>query len=515
MHRHPVLVSGVILWLLAALPTWMVDLPPLQDLPNHLASAWVQLHPDRFPDLVSNGFLKTNSALFLFHHVVAPLTGLRVAAKLFVTLTLGVGAFAYPYAVEKLGGGTARTATLVLWPFVHNWFVAMGMLDFALAVPLALLLLVALDAFDRAPSIGRGAVAAAIAALVWYTHAFVFIVTCLLVALEVSSTGRPLELRRKIRATIWLTLPLVPAIALTFLSVYDQLSTETTRVAETQYRGVLAILYGLWAEWLWSMSKWTLATIVPCAVIAFYGFRRLFSTSPRFFSPLATIALAAGCLCAPHLAFRWFYLGSRFFPFLWIALVLRFPSELPRWLRNVLAASLATWAVGLAIEYRWIAEDWKRVVAAEPAVPVRARLMTLTFDQKGRRGDNTRAFTHVASLFTFDRDAMIPSLFAHSRSFPITYVTFPPRQLEQLSLEGFAGVMSTRDHYCESLNPIYPRDCDALYRATWRELWDLVEGRYDHALLIDPSDDVLANVPSSYTRDYGRDGVFVFSIPPR
>jgi len=113
------------LFALAAWPAWTVPVPPLQDLPNHLATAYVQSHLDRYPELVSNGFLKTNSTLFLFLHVAAHFVSLRLAAKLFVTLVALVGAIAYPAAAGRLGRNE-RAASFVLWPMVHNWFVAMS-----------------------------------------------------------------------------------------------------------------------------------------------------------------------------------------------------------------------------------------------------------------------------------------------------------------------------------------------------------------------------------------------------
>ena len=39
--------------------------------------------------------------------------------------------------------GRMLVASLFAWPMVHNWFVSMGMLDFAIALPLSLALLLA------------------------------------------------------------------------------------------------------------------------------------------------------------------------------------------------------------------------------------------------------------------------------------------------------------------------------------------------------------------------------------
>ena len=54
-------------------PLLLVDVPPFQDLPNHLATATVIEHPDRYPEFVFNGFFKT---------VIGPLAKIRFSISL-------------------------------------------------------------------------------------------------------------------------------------------------------------------------------------------------------------------------------------------------------------------------------------------------------------------------------------------------------------------------------------------------------------------------------------------------
>jgi hypothetical protein len=117
----------------------MVEVPPFQDLPNHLAAITIMEHPERYPEFAFNGFLKTNAALFAWLYVVGKVTGLKLAAKLFALIVLALNAIVLPRFVLTLTGSRRRmlVATLFAWPMVHNWFVSMGMLDFALAVPLS------------------------------------------------------------------------------------------------------------------------------------------------------------------------------------------------------------------------------------------------------------------------------------------------------------------------------------------------------------------------------------------
>jgi len=58
------LLVGAGLFVVGAWPLALVPVPPLQDLPNHLATATVLAHPREYPDLVFNGYFKTNSAIY-------------------------------------------------------------------------------------------------------------------------------------------------------------------------------------------------------------------------------------------------------------------------------------------------------------------------------------------------------------------------------------------------------------------------------------------------------------------
>ena len=69
------LLISAVLFVLAAWPLALVDVPPFQDLPNHLAAITVIEHPERYPEFVFNGYFKTNSALFTWLLFVGRVVG--------------------------------------------------------------------------------------------------------------------------------------------------------------------------------------------------------------------------------------------------------------------------------------------------------------------------------------------------------------------------------------------------------------------------------------------------------
>ena len=152
--NHLALLVSAALFVLGAWPLALTEVPPYQDLPNHLAAATVIDNPGRYPEFVFNGFFKTNAALFAWLYVVGKIAGIKLAARLFALLVLAANAFVLPRFVLALTGSRNRmlVASMFVWPMVHNWFVSMGMLDFALSVPLSLGLLLAIDRQRRTPS---------------------------------------------------------------------------------------------------------------------------------------------------------------------------------------------------------------------------------------------------------------------------------------------------------------------------------------------------------------------------
>ena len=94
------LLLGAALFVLAAWPLALVKVPPLQDLPNHLATVTVIKHLDHYPEFVFNGYFKTNSALFTWLLVVGNAIGTKAASRLFALVVLALGILAGLLAVQ-------------------------------------------------------------------------------------------------------------------------------------------------------------------------------------------------------------------------------------------------------------------------------------------------------------------------------------------------------------------------------------------------------------------------------
>src|SRR5262249_6449646 len=153
------------------------------------------------------------------------------AARAFTALVLAASALALPlFVLHFRGRRHLPVALLFAWPLVHSSSVSMGLLNFAFAFAVSLILLTVIDEQRRAPTLARGLGIAALSGLVWYAHPFPLGVVGGLVALHVA---RSPTWHARINAGCALLLPLVPAGLLALVAVHHHLvkAEHTTAVA--------------------------------------------------------------------------------------------------------------------------------------------------------------------------------------------------------------------------------------------------------------------------------------------
>lgn len=493
------LLVSVGLFVVGAWPLALTEVPPYQDLPNHLAAVTVIQNPEKYPEFVFNGFLKTNAALFAWLFVAGKAFGANMAARLFALLVLAGNALVLPRFVLELTGSRRKmvVASLFAWPMVHNWFVSMGMLDFALGVPLSLLLLLVLDRQRRAPSTLRAAAISALGLVTWYAHVFPLLVVQMLVVIHVATRA---SWRERVREANNLLLPLVPLALLVVYSIAqhlrDTIGPMTAFHHQIKWVAPWELVYNLWAEWCWGFTKLSMPSLVPAVLLGVFGVLRR-KEAPPFFSPIALLALLVLYAFTPYVVTNWYHVNSRFIPFIFFGLLLRVPERLPKRLAAFLAACAVAYSAAMGADFVRLEKDRQRFIAGMSAVPEGARLLPLLFKHKGV-SDNTRSLLHAWGFYVTEKHTSAPLLFAHSRSFPVMYSAPPPIRFNHLVLESFATNMAKADAICDSIAPVIANDCDAEYRARWSEFWTDATPLFDHVLLWEPTPEALAQVPADY-----------------
>ena len=510
------LVASGVLFLLGAWPLALTDIPPYQDLPNHLATVVVIENPARYPEFVFNGFFKTNAAFFVWLMVVGKVTGLHAAARLFALIVLGANAFVFPRFVLALTGSRNRMlmASLLMWPMIHNWFVSTGMLDFALAIPLSLSVLVAVDRQRRTPTLANGVLIAGLGALTWYAHVFPLLVVHMLLGIDAVLRAT----RKQPITTRAIVLPVLPVTALVLLSLYGQLRDKvgpmSGSVDYTTMLPVWELAYNTWAEWMYGFSKLSVTSIVPCLVLVWIGLSRR-KESPPFFSKHAMVALTLLYCFTPYIVTNWFHVNSRLVPYIWMGLLLRVPETFSRKLAALLGLSAVLYSAGMGADFVRLERERREFTAGIPFVPDGARLLPLIFRHKGL-SDNTRNLLHDWGYYVTEKHTSAPLLFAHSHSFPVIYSKPPPVRFNHLVLEGFAANATDPASLCVRLlaGNVVENDCNAAFRAMWGGFWAEATPLYDHVLVWDGTPEARALIPPEYLPVFERGRLTIYARTP-
>jgi hypothetical protein len=512
------------LFALAAWPLGLVDLPPLQDLPNHLASQHIADHRRLYPEFVFNGLFKSNALLSSWLWVTHGLLGFGLlhAGRAFAALVLGANALGLPYFVLWFAGRRPMlVASLFVWPLVHGFFVSMGMLNFSCAFPLSLCLLTVIDAQRRQPSWQRAVAITALSALVWYAHPFPLGVVVGLVSMDVA---RVLGWRRRLVAAGARLGPLAPVGILVGVTALRHLvkvdGAPAAAASEYIFQPAWALALHFWLDASGALTRWGSMTIVPALLLPWVasGTRRKSRTRNPGGSwvsgPAALVALAATYVALPFMLSNWAYLNCRLVPFLWAMLALGVPTTVPRWMPPVLLASAVTFSVVLGLDYLRLDRDRATFTAGISAVPEGAALLPLVFDRHGS-ADFTAPLTHAWAYYVLARDTSAPLVFAVERSYAITYRAFPPAALIPPALDRFAESHAgppSEKCVAEGTGDL---ECQQEWRTRWMVFWRQAEPRFTHVLTwAMPAAARQAIVPRSFRRTFAVQGLEIYERDP-
>ncbi len=508
---------GGVLFAISAWPLALTPVPPYQDLANHLAAVTVIDHPSAYPEFVSNGFLKTNAALFTWLHLSSRLMPVALGAKIFTLAVLALNAMVLPRVVLDLTSSRRKmvVAAFFAWPMVHNWFVSMGMLDFALGVPLSLLLLLALHRHARAPtfSLPRSAGLVALACATWYAHAFALLAVHLLIVVEAATQP---SWRARMQRAMRLLVPIAPATVMLAVSLYDHWTEPQGAVQGflnlSRTLPVWELFYHLWAEYLWSFTKLEISSFVPAVGLAVFAWVYRKDKVP-FFGPVAFFVVGALYLVMPYTATNWFHVNSRLIPYLWLFALVRVPDRLPhpKKILGLLGLSAVLYSLGLGVDFVRLEADRQKFVAGIPYVPQGAKLLPLLFSRQ-ITSENTRSLIHGWGFYVMEKQTSAPLLFAHSRSFPVMYSDPPPQvQFNHLMLESFAPTMGSDLATCTMLRQsgVYS-ECHEPWLKHWAEFWAAALPLYDHVLMWDAPAEAASLVPAAYHVKFHQDRLTIY-----
>lgn len=487
-------VAGVALSVLAAWPMLEVENLPLQDLPNHLATSWALLHVDRYPELSPQGFFRTNSVLVAWLTSAGRVMGLPLAAKVFAIASVAAMAIALMrFVLAFAGRARMTTASLFAWPLAHSWFVAMGMLNYAFAVALALALLVVMLEQSRRPTVRRGAAIAALAAMLWWFHAFVLAQVGLLALIHVAARRKG----ERSRQAVAVLAPLAPCGLLLCATAFDRAAVRADTIVTRSpigWHSPIDLVYNFWSECAGGYTRWQAPSLVVAAALAWFAWRGRREAVP-FFGPAALAALAAAYALLPYNFYDWAYFNSRFLPLLYAAALLRVPERIPRPLAAFAGACAVAWSASLGVDYVRLDRDRALFCAGIGAVPEGAKLLPVVFGSRVT-SENTWSLRHAWGYYVIAKSTSAPLLFADQKSFPVVWRDPPPpvaaRALEAANRgDSTPGAAASED---------------------WGSFWRDAARSFDHVLVWRAPAEILATIPPGVLRTtFSSDGLVILA----
>ena len=472
-------------------PLLWVRVPPLVDLPSHLARMWILVHSGEIPALARNYAvhwrLLPDLAMDLIVPVVSTVTSVEQAGRIFIALTM-----------LALIGGTAALHRAIhgrvgIWPiwsvlFVYNaelfWgfptLFASGVYLFAFAGWIA-------TGHWRTGS--RISCFAAVATVLCLLHLFAFS----LYALSVVSYefGNRAELR-KISAqsfVAWSTLCLQfsPGLLIWYASM------QPGRISVTSYDNpILSKVYALFAPFIFGFVPIaTFELLLGPLILSFLAVAmvtRSLKFAPEMRLPIAAMIVVS--LLLPNVISGSSFADIRLpvmLPFVIIASTQFAPSR-KRIIFSTAAVALTVlgvriWTVSQAwLDYdRWFAEFRSASTAIAPGSRVLVVAATPTEPRKlpgipeSLAAWQERLFHHMPSLAVIDRAAFLPSVFTGWKTLEVT-----PRNRQISRLGGWDPI--TPELLMESVDPVRAQATDSAlnsqieppYWRNWPQTFDFV-----------------------------------------
>lgn len=499
-----VALAGFILWLLAVWPLFVLDQLPHEDLPGHVAAAYVTDHLAAYPEYVAATGLRTNSALLSWLHLAAPALGYMGAARAFVMAVLAITAFGYAFLFSTVGGQRRMwIACAFAVPLVSHWFVVMGMLNFSLSFGISLWILGFLARQRAAWSHARGVGIAALCAVAWFAHSFPLLAVgaIALADLAYARLGDRTALPAAWRAVLALgPSGLIVALGFLMAPAVDGAGTQLAGLGKTEWLGLPQLLWMGLRNYVLGASYWGIASLVPALVlvlaVVLRGQRR-----PPLFSTIAVAVLAAGYLFLPSFMFPiWAYFNTRFVPFLWLAMLLRLPERLPRaWVAVIAVAGVAGTA-GNGLALLRMDADVAEFRSGLPFVEQRARLLPLLFSVKSP-GDNIEPVLHAWGHYAIERETSADLLWASRGVDAVQYRTLPPPRFHHDVIQNMPRAMASAQRFCETLlreTSTVPDDCERAWTDAWESYLASAEQRYSQVLVWDAPAPALALIAKHF-----------------
>jgi hypothetical protein len=420
--QNPVLLVAIVL--LSSAPLLLATVPPLVDLPGHMARYKVQLDEAALAHFYRHDWsLIGNLGVDLLIIPLAKLIGIEAGVKLIVMTIPALTAAGFLWVAHEVHGRIPPTAFFAL-PFAYNFPFFFGFVNFSLSMAFAVLafaLWLRLGRLERLRQ--RAAIFVPLSIALWLTHAFGWGVLGVLAFS--AELVRQYDRGHGLIGSAWRSAVQCLSLTLPFLLM---LAWRSGDVGGQTFD---------WFDWHWKQvwlegmlrDRWEpfdrLALLISATVIALALVVRHFHISRNLVA--SSLFLWLVYLLLPRVLFGSAYADMRLAPFLvaFPLLAIRLDSEAHPWLaRTAAVAALAFFVVrtgGTAASIRLYGQSWDRELAALEHLPRGARLASFVGTRCGGLWEEPR-LEHLPGLATVRRGAFSNDQWVMAGAQPIKVV---------------------------------------------------------------------------------------------
>lgn len=428
-------VAIALLAALLALPVLVTTVPPLADLPAHLARYYIgsaaggrALAGYFAHSWHINGNLGVDAIVYILGGVL----GVDIATKSVVAsipLLIGLGIL---FVAREIHGKIPVTLPFAL-PLALGWPFQMGFVNYWLSVALALLAFGTWVRLGKSPfrHRDRSALFVALACLVWAAHAGGWALLVLLCAVHEFLSQRQQPTMRRILPTVRNCLPLAGPIILMLiwrgggrgLAIGEWLSFST------KLQWFVGALRDRWIVY----DLFSLGLVIACITLPLLRPRSMRYSPTLFIAGLLLMLIAA---TGPEEVFRSMFAASRYFAvaFMLLAMSVTETRQMPwSWQRLLALASvsfcLSRIAAGAA-SFELYEQSFQREMGLLNAIPPHAAVAAFVGQPCGGSVRNwaKERLEHLPSLAIIRRDAFVNNQFAieGSQNLKVTYAAAAP-----------------------------------------------------------------------------------------
>lgn len=470
-------------------PVLSVEIPPLADLPNHLARLHILANLENEPALQANyEIVPRLTPYLLVDWMLTPLVrvwSVYDVGRIFVVATMAI-TYGGVLLLSFLFFSRLTVWPALALPLLYNYAFSWGFLNFNFGIGLTLIAFALWTRLRQWNAMGRFAILLCLSALLYLTHmlAFgVFAVVASAHSLSAAYTRNGPNAAAIAREMISVVAPIV----LVFLVYFFWLS-EDHLVGEklTYYGGIQSKLIALLSPTFFSNS------IADVALLAVYVGTGLFlalcgrlQLAANMTFPLVCLAIV--CLIMPNTLFGVWGVDFRLPP---VLLMLLIASTRPKFLigtparfvvAGVIAAMIMVRVISLWPQFQLADRQFTEFKDAirDMSMTEGARVLVSLDDAPGILALPQRAFWHLAQIAVIERQAFVPFLFTG-----VTQVrpTERNRDLDTLSGHPLTSVALTSGLDPEFIAQYRNRILDAYHRVYWAD-WPK---HFDYLVRINP-----------------------------